>query len=110
MQDFQIIWVPESTYGTETWIAIVDSKTVGHISMLIERDMRLKFMDAWVHPDWRRRGIFRALWETRWSSVSERYPNWTVYAWCKSKSLPLLLEKGFESGEICTYVEKVIKK
>ena len=34
---------------------------------------------------------------------------YTVYAWCKPASLPLLLEKGFDEGETCTYVEKVIE-
>jgi hypothetical protein len=40
--------------------------------------------------------------------VSEKYEGYLVYAWCKENSLPLLKEKGFELGEICTYVEKII--
>lgn len=109
MQDFQIVWVPGSTHDTEAWIAIADGKTIGHISMLIETGQRLKFRDAWVDPEWRRKGIFRSLWEARWSSVTKRYPDWKVYAWCKDASLPLLLEKGFDSGEVSTYVEKRIE-
>ena len=34
--------------------------------------------------------------------------DYTIYAWCKDSSLPLLIEKGFETGEIVTYVEKKI--
>jgi hypothetical protein len=49
------------------------------------------------------------LWDTRWDYVKSKYSNWLVYAWCKPASLPLLLEKGFVSGEICTYVEKTIE-
>ncbi len=108
MKDYQIIWVHANAQDQEAWIAIAEGKTVGHIWMSIEKGQRLKFMDAWVDPEWRRNGIFRSLWEARWSSVSERYPEWTVYAWCKSNSLPLLLEKGFHAGEECTYVEKKI--
>jgi hypothetical protein len=48
------------------------------------------------------------LWDTRWDYVSEKYQGYLVYAWCKENSLPLLKEKGFETGEICTYVEKII--
>jgi hypothetical protein len=48
------------------------------------------------------------LWEARWDYVKSKYSNWLVYAWCKPASLPLLLEKGFVSGEICTYVEKTV--
>ena len=102
----KIVWVPDGSQGLESWIAIVDGVTVGHIYMSIERDNQIKFLDAWVHPEWRRKGIFRSLWEARWDSVCERYPEWLVYAWCKPASLPLLLEKGFTTGEICTYVEK----
>jgi hypothetical protein len=48
------------------------------------------------------------LWEARWNYVAEKYSGWLAYAWCKPASLPLLLEKGFDAGEMCTYVEKKI--
>ena len=65
-------------------------------------------MDAWVHKDHRRQGIYRQLWDTRWNYVKEHYNGYKVYAWCKPMSLPLLLEKGFDSGDTCVYVEKTI--
>jgi hypothetical protein len=40
--------------------------------------------------------------------VLENYKGYTIYAWCKETSLPLLLEKEFTAGEIVTYVEKKI--
>jgi hypothetical protein len=48
------------------------------------------------------------LWEARWNYVVDKYSGWLAYAWCKPSSLPLLLEKGFDAGEMCTYVEKKI--
>tara|TARA_B100000287_G_C20602722_1_gene768777 strand:+ start:1025 stop:1300 length:276 start_codon:yes stop_codon:yes gene_type:complete len=77
-----------------------------------EANKRIKFLDAWVHEDYRRQGIYRRLWDIRWDFIhkDEEYKGYTVYAWCKPKSLPLLLEKGFEEGEECTYVEKEIMK
>jgi len=94
--------------GLEGWLAVDNGLTVGHIFMQEEPDFKLKFLDAWIHPAHRRKGIYRSLWETRWSYVSSAYPDYTVYAWCKDSSLPLLLEKGFIAGESCTYVERKV--
>lgn len=92
----------------EAWIAMIDNQIVGHIFMKVEPNQKIKFLDAWVDENHRRKGIYRQLWETRWNHVQENYKGYTVYAWCKEKSLPLLLEKGFDAGEICTYVETKI--
>jgi GNAT superfamily N-acetyltransferase len=83
-------------------------ETIGHIFMQVEPLDKIKFLDAWVHPNHRRQGIFRALWETRWKYVQSKYSDYTVYAWCLPKSLPLLIEKGFKEGELCTYVERKV--
>ncbi len=94
------------------WIAYTDQICVGHIHMQMEASKRIKFLDAWVHEDYRRQGIYRRLWDARWDFIhmNEKYKGYTVYAWCKPKSLPLLLENGFEQGEECIYVEKEIMK
>ena len=104
----KITHVKTNTQDIESWIAIIDGDVVGHIYMRIERDNNIKFLDAWVHEDHRRKGIYRTLWDTRCSYVIENYKVYKVYAWCKNESLPLLREKGFNEGEICTYVEKNI--
>jgi hypothetical protein len=104
----RIIHLKPNAQEIETWIATIDGEVVGHIYMKVEKDDKIKFLDAWVDPNWRRKGIYRKLWETRWDYVNENYKNWTVYAWSKNESLPLLIEKGFNTGEVCTYVEKKI--
>ena len=104
----RIVHLKPNSQDIETWIAIYEGDVVGHIYMKIENENRIKFLDAWVHEDYRRKGIFRTLWETRWKYVNETYKGYTIYAWCKDNSLPLLVEKGFDIGEICTYVEKKI--
>lgn len=101
----KILHLNPNNQKIETWVAIIDDFIVGHIYMQIENDNKIKFLDAWVHDEHRRKGIYRTLWETRWEYVKENYHGHIVYAWCKDESLPLLLEKGFTSGEICTYVE-----
>lgn len=95
----------------EMWMAyhIDTNEAIGHIFMVIEKDQKIKFLDAWVDSNWRRKGMYRMLWETRWTYVEQNYIGWTIYAWCKDTSLPLLLEKGFTTGETVTYVEKKIQ-
>ena len=95
--------------GLVGWIAVtVDDTTIGHIFMQEEPNEKIKFLDAWVHEDHRRKGIFRSLWETRWKFVQQNYLGWKAYAWALPMSLPLLLEKGFNKGDMCVYVEKNI--
>lgn len=106
--DGEIVHLKSNTQELDSWIILNDGEVIGHIYMKVELDNKIKFLDAWVHPDWRKKGIYRRLWETRWDYVLENYNNFTVYAWCKQDSLPLLIEKGFQVGEIATYVEKKI--
>lgn len=109
MEDIKIAHLKANGQKIESWIAMHNNEIIGHIYMAREGDKKIKFLDAWVHADHRRKGIFRMLWETRWEYVQSKYTGWTVYAWCKDASLPLLIEKGFISGEIVTYVEKTIE-
>jgi len=108
MEDIKIVHLKSNAQRLETWIAMINGEIVGHIYMEREDDSKIKFLDAWVHEEHRRKGIYRILWETRWEYAQQRYKGHKVYAWCKPASLPLLLEKGFDAGETCTYVEKII--
>ena len=105
----KIFHLKTNSQDIESWIATNDNQVVGHIFMKIENDNRIKFLDAWVDENHRRKGIFRQLWDTRWEYVNEHYKGYLVYAWCKESSLPLLIEKGFNGGESCIYVEKKIE-
>lgn len=108
MENLVITHLKTNAQNLEMWIAYDSKKdiSIGHVFMLIEKDNRIKFLDAWIHDDYRRQGLYRKLWERRWNFVCENYKDHTIYAWCKNTSLPLLLEKGFISGETVTYVEK----
>ena len=108
MNEIKITHLKPNSQKTETWIAMIENEIVGHIFMEKEVGNKIKFLDAWVHDDYRRCGIYRKLWDSRWEYVSEVYKGYKVYAWCKSTSLPLYLEKNFSSGEIVTYVERII--
>jgi len=113
--EYKILYVPPSgttAYCQHAWIAYVDDTCVGHIHMEVEANQRIKFLDAWVHENHRKQGIFRKLWDTRWDFIhkDEEYGGFIVYAWCKPMSLPLLLDNGFVEGDTCVYVEKEIRK
>ena len=103
-----IVHVKPNGQELESWVALIDNEVVGHIFMKLESTNKLKFMDAWVHDNHSRKGIYRKLWDTRWDYVQNNYKGYKIYAWCKNESLPLLIEKGFSTGEICTYVEITI--
>ena len=94
--------------GLTGWLATHRGLSVGHIFMQEEPNNRIKFLDAWVHPDHRREGIFRSLWEERWEYVLDKHPGHTAYAWCLPSSLPMLLDNGFTQGDVCVYVEREI--
>lgn len=106
LANLEIVCIPFNNRHIVTWAALLNGECVGNISLQLHLGNRVKFIDAWVHQDYRRMGIFRKLWDTRWEYVKENYKGYKVFAWCKAGSLPLLLEKGFEPGEIITYVEK----
>ena len=91
------------------WVAHIDNQCVGYIHFLLEPEKTIKFMDAWVSDEFRRQGIFTALWETRWEYVQKNYNNHTAYAWALPMSINLLRKKGFNEGDTCVYMEKVIK-
>jgi predicted GNAT family acetyltransferase len=108
-EEIKIVHLKSYGQRLETWLAMSHGDIVGHIYLEREEDNKIKFLDAWVHTDHRRKGIYRKLWDTRWEYVKRQYAGWKIYAWCKNGSLPLLVEKGFEAGETCTYVEKIIE-
>ena len=108
MSNISILYVPSNARELLSWIALLNNECVGNIHLQIEPNNKVKFMDAWVHEDYRRQGIYRRLWDTRWEYVVENYKGYKIYAWCKPMSLPLLIEKGFEEGDNCVYVEKTI--
>ena len=110
MTDFKVIKIKTNAQNLYGWLALTNTdQPVGHIFMQVEIDKKIKFMDAWVHEDFRRKGIFTSLWDERWKYVKKHYKRYIAYACCLTMSLGLLRKKGFEEGETCIYMEKEIK-
>ena len=108
MLNIQIIHIPSNARDFHSWAAMLNYNCIGNVHLQIEPNKKLKLLDAWVEPKYRRQGIYRQLWDTRWNYVKEHYNGYKVYAWCKPMSLPLLIEKGFKEGDNCVYVSKAI--
>ena len=110
MIDIKIIQIKTNAQNLYGWIALNPTDhPVGHIFMHVELDNKIKFMDAWVHEDFRRQGIFNELWDIRWEYVKKHFKGYTAFAWCLPMSIDLLRKKGFEEGETCIYMEKKVE-
>ena len=110
MLDFKVIKIKTNAQNLYGWLALTNTdQPVGHIFMQVEIDNKIKFMDAWVSDEFRRQGIFTALWETRWKYVKKNFEGYKAYAWALPMSINLLRKKGFDEGDTCVYMEKVIK-
>ena len=53
----KIFHLKTNSQDIEYWVATNDNQVVGHIFMKIENDNRIKFLDAWVDENYRRKGI-----------------------------------------------------
>ena len=95
-------------HSTCGWVAIEDSKEVGWINMSFLPNNVLKFEDAFILPDYRGRGIYRKLWDTRWDYVLASCKGMRIISYCKPSTLSFYLEKGFTAKETITLVETTI--
>ena len=111
LSNISIMHIPPSgtlEYVRHAWVAHTNNQCVGHVHLFLEPGNKILFCDDWVHQNYRRRGIYRTLWETRWAYVTKHYQGYTAYGCCASDSLPLFVEKGFEKSITYVDVEKKI--
>ena len=97
-----------SRHSSCGWVAIVDDKEVGWCNMSFLPHNTLKFEDAYVDPDYRGKGIYRKLWDTRWEYVTKNFKGMKVIAYCKPITVGFYEEKGFEEVHKIPLVEKTI--
>ena len=97
-----------SRHSSCGWVAIIDDKEVGWCNMSFLPHNTLKFEDAYVDPDYRGKGIYRKLWDTRWEYVTKNFKGMKVIAYCKPITVGFYEEKGFEEVHKITLVEKTI--
>ena len=57
--DIRIVTIKTHSQGQSGWLAMVNDEIVGHIFMEEQKDKRLKFLDAWVSENYRRKGVYK---------------------------------------------------
>lgn len=109
-EQYKVIRIKTNAQNLYGWLALNSADhPVGHVFMQVELDNKVKFIDAWVHEDHRRKGIFTMLWDARWKYVLKHFKGYIAYAWALPMSVNLLRKKGFDEGEACIYMEKSIE-
>ena len=89
------------------WVAICDNKEVGWCNMSFLPDNVLKLEDAFVHTDYRGKGIYKKLWLTRNDYIQLYYPSYKLMAYCKPSTLEFYKKQGFVEKEVITLMEKI---
>ena len=100
---------PDPTrHSTCGWVAICNNKEVGWCNMSFLPDNVLKLEDAFVHVNYRGKGIYKKLWNTRMDYINDHYGNYKLMAYCKPTTLEFYKKRGFDVKETITLMEKYI--
>ncbi|MBL6658155.1 MAG: GNAT family N-acetyltransferase [Flavobacteriales bacterium] len=93
------------------WVAMTtDDQAVGWVNLTFQKDKVIKFQDAFVSPEFRGRGIYKLLWDTRMQWVKDNYSGkgYSIESWCKQTSIGQFVKQDFNIGETATRVYKSI--
>ncbi|MGC6490879.1 MAG: GNAT family N-acetyltransferase [Flavobacteriales bacterium] len=93
------------------WVAMTeDDQAIGWVNLTFQKDKVIKFQDAFVSPEYRGRGIYKLLWDTRMQWVKDNYSGsgYTIESWCKQSSIGQFVKQDFTVGETATRVFKEI--
>ena len=88
------------------WVAIYNDKEIGWCNMTFLPNNVLKLEDAFIHPDFRGKGIYKQLWNKRYDYIQEHFSNYKLMAYCKPTTLDFYKKKNFIVKEVITLVER----
>ena len=88
------------------WVAMCEGKEIGWCNMTFLPNDVLKFEDAFVHPDYRGKGVYKILWNRRMDYINAHLSHYKLMAYCKPTTLDFYKKQGFIEKEIITLVEK----
>ena len=88
------------------WVAMCEGKEIGWCNMTFLPNDVLKFEDAFVHPDYRGKGVYKMLWNRRMDYIKAHLSHYKLMAYCKPTSLDFYKKQVFIEKEIITLVEK----
>ena len=96
-----------SRHSSCGWVAICDNKEVGWCNLTFLPNNVLKYEDSFVSHHYRRKGIYKKLYEAREDYVSRLFKGCKIISYCKPSTLEFFKDKGFVEKEIITLVEKI---
>ena len=81
-------------------------EVVGRLSFKIRENNIIRFQDAVVDPLYRKKGIYRDLFEERKKYIEQHFPHYKLEAYCRDTTLDNFLNDGFEIVAKMYLVEK----
>lgn len=84
------------------WIAYNGEKEIGWVSMIFYPKKLIKFADAYVISEYRGKGVYSQLWNTRFDYCKKHFPNYKIISYCKESVVDFYIDKGFKAGEKVT--------
>lgn len=93
--------------GLWVWV-VTDNEhgVIGKATMKVRNHHIVRLQDAWVHENFRGKGIYRSLYEARMDFINEWYKDYTIQSYCRPITRDVLLKDGFECTEVLYIMQK----
>ncbi|RPG54453.1 MAG: N-acetyltransferase [Flavobacteriales bacterium TMED84] len=91
---------------TVIFLAISNSKVIGKCSFKIRANKTIRYFDAYISTKHRNKGIYNSLFKRRQKFIENNFPNWKIESYCKSSTIELFKNNGFEIIENLYLVSK----
>ena len=88
--------VPANKQSSCGWVALLNEKEIGWVTMSFLSKKEILFENAYVNPKYRRKGVYTKLWETRWEYVKRYFKGYTVRTYCRDTTVDIYRKNGFE--------------
>ena len=106
-EDISIIKIKPSV-NVVTFIALNENQEfVGQVNISVLMNNRLKLTGAYVEKKYRKKGVYRLLWNARMDYITKHFSDYDMQAYCNPQSVKMCEENGFEPTEI---IQKMTKK
>lgn len=89
------------------FVAISSNQDIaGKCSFKIREGDIIRYQDAYVNEEYRKKGFYSKLFDARQKYVDDNYPDYKVEAFCKDSTLKKFIDNGFKIKENLYLVEK----
>ena len=88
--------VPTNKNSNCGWVAMLNNKEIGWVTMSFLSNNEILFENAYVDEQYRRKGVYRKLWNARWEHVKENYKGYTIRTYCRDTTVDMYRKNGFK--------------